>query len=49
VAAEQVTVIGWNNDVPEGTTIGEGATVYPHLVAEQWPDTKNVEAGEVLK
>jgi glucose-1-phosphate adenylyltransferase len=49
VSAERVTVIGWNNEVPDGTTIAEGATVYPHLVADQWPDTKNVEAGEVLK
>lgn len=47
--AEQVTVIGWNNHVPDGTRIGEGATVYPHLSAEQWSSAKNVEAGEVLK
>ncbi len=47
--AEQVTVIGWNNHVPDGIIIGEGATVYPHLSAEKWASTKNVEAGEVLR
>ncbi len=45
--ADQVTLIGWNNQVPDGTIIGEGATIYPHLTAEQW--MKHVEAGEVLK
>lgn len=45
--AERVTLIGWNNRVPDGTIIGEGATIYPHLTFEQW--VKEVKAGEVLK
>ncbi len=47
--AELVTVIGWNNHVPAGTVIGEGATVYPNISVEQWLEAKRVEAGEVLK
>ena len=45
--AERVTLIGWNNRVPDGTIIGEGATIYPHLTFEQW--VKEVKPGEVLK
>jgi glucose-1-phosphate adenylyltransferase len=47
--AELVTVIGWNNHVPDKTCIGEGATIYPNITSEQWLKVKNVEAGEVLK
>lgn len=43
----EVTVIGWNNWVPDKTIIGEGATVYPHLTGPSWPD--HVKAGEVLR
>ncbi|MBU0944163.1 MAG: glucose-1-phosphate adenylyltransferase [Proteobacteria bacterium] len=45
--ADQVTLIGWNNKIPDGTIIGEGATVYPNLTPEQW--INRVEAGGVLK
>jgi glucose-1-phosphate adenylyltransferase len=45
--AAKVTVIGWNNSVPDGVHIGEGATVYPNLHVEQWP--QEVKPGEVLK
>lgn len=45
----KVTVIGWDNHVPDGVGIGEGATIYPHLKQEQWPENKKVENGEVLK
>ncbi|MBU1139327.1 MAG: glucose-1-phosphate adenylyltransferase [Proteobacteria bacterium] len=45
--ADRVSLIGWNNRVPDGTIIGEGATIYPNLTAEQW--TKYIKAGEVLK
>lgn len=42
-----VTVIGWANSIPEKTRIGKGCTVYPHLMANQWPSV--VESGEVLR
>ena len=42
-----VTVIGWNNNIPENTVIGEGATIYPQLAAAQW--TAKVAAGEVVR
>ena len=45
--AGAVTVIGWNNQVPAHTVIGAGATIDPHLPAEQWK--KNVAAGEVVR
>lgn len=44
-----VTVIGWDNHVPQGMVIEEGATVYPHLEQNQWPQNNVVRAGEVLK
>lgn len=47
--AKSVTLIGWNNHVPDHTCIGEGAIVYPNITADQWSETGNVEAGEVLK
>ena len=43
----EVTVIGWNNKVPDGTYIGEGATVYPNLADKAWPLRLN--AGEVVR
>lgn len=46
-AASDVTVLGWNNKIPEGTSIGMGATVYPQIGNEKWPE--HVAAGEVLK
>ncbi|MEN8199745.1 MAG: glucose-1-phosphate adenylyltransferase family protein [Thermodesulfobacteriota bacterium] len=48
-AAEKVAVIGWNNHIPDGTTIGEGVTVYPHLSQEQWAENKEIATGEVLR
>ncbi len=41
-----VTVIGWNNKIPAHTVIGEGATIDPHLPAEQWK--AYVAPGEVM-
>ncbi|MDK9709295.1 MAG: sugar phosphate nucleotidyltransferase [Desulforhopalus sp.] len=43
----EVTVIGWKNEVPDNTVIGEGATIYPDLGQTNWPDC--VKAGEVLR
>jgi len=45
----KVTVIGWDNHVPEGMIIEEGATIYPSFDQKKWPQNKVVAAGEVLK
>ena len=42
-----VTVLGANNQIPEKTHIGVGATVYPEISDKRWPE--RVDAGEVLK
>ena len=42
-----VTVIGWNNAIPDNTVIGEGATIYPRLAGASWP--AQVKKGEVLR
>lgn len=43
----RVTVVGWNNQIPPGTVIGEGATIDPHLPAARWKE--KVAAGEVVR
>ena len=43
-----ITVIGWNNIVPEGMTIGRGCTVYPKLDAQKWTELI-LSDGEVLR
>lgn len=48
-SGDKVTVVGWDNHVPDGVEIGEGATIYPHLRRDKWPENKKVENGEVLK
>lgn len=35
--ADRVTVIGWNNAVPDGMIIGRGCTVAPGISEEKWP------------
>jgi glucose-1-phosphate adenylyltransferase len=45
--SKPVTVVGWNNSVPPGIHIGEGARIYPHLSRVAWPS--KVEAGEVVR
>lgn len=42
-----VTVIGWNNTIPENTTIGEGAVIHPNRTERVWPD--HVNSGEELQ
>jgi glucose-1-phosphate adenylyltransferase len=42
-----VTVLGWNNQIPPGTHIGEGATVYPQMESGRWP--LRISPGEVFK
>lgn len=42
-----VTMIGWNNKIPDKTAIGEGATIYPQIPHSNWP--VNLKPGEVLR
>jgi len=42
-----VTVFGWNNQIPGNMRIGAGATVCPEAASGAWPE--RVAAGEVLK
>lgn len=44
---KEVTVIGWNNHVPDQTRIEKGAIIYPNVNIGQWPST--VKYGEVLR
>ncbi len=32
-----ITVVGWNNRVPDGLTIGRGCTIHPRLAPDRWP------------
>ncbi len=43
----KVTVVGWNNQIPDGIRIEPGATIYPQLKDSKWPQC--VGAGEVLR
>lgn len=43
----EITVLGWNNQIPAGTRIEAGATIYPQIERGNW--LKYVKAGEVLK
>lgn len=36
--AGKVTVIGWNNQVPDGMVIGGGCTVAPGIAEDRWPE-----------
>ena len=47
-AAKRTTVIGWNNLIPEGITIGAGATLYPALSPEHLARPV-ILAGEVVR
>jgi glucose-1-phosphate adenylyltransferase len=33
-----VTVIGWNNHIPEDMVIGSGCTVAPGIAEDKWPE-----------
>lgn len=41
-----VTVVGWDNQVPQDTVIGEGAAISPNLDASIWKS--KIDAGETL-
>ncbi len=45
--SQKTTVIGWNNIIPTGTSIGSGSTVYPYLKKDQIPTLIN--PGEVVR
>jgi len=45
-AGSDVTVLGWNNQIPKETRIEEGATIYPQIERGGWPAL--IKAGEVL-
>lgn len=32
-----ISVIGWNNLIPDGMVIGSGCTVYPRISSDSWP------------
>jgi len=34
---EDITVIGWNNHIPEKMQVGRGSIIYPHLAMDRWP------------
>lgn len=46
--SSSVSVIGWNNSIPEGFSIGCGCTVAPRIPAEKWPE-RPLADGEELK
>ncbi len=45
---KNISVIGWNNQIPEGIEIGTGCTVFPKINPANWPE-KNLPAGESLQ
>ncbi len=44
----RVTVVGWNNSVPDGFQIGCGCSLRPHIAADQWPAAQRLADGEEL-
>ncbi|XOF33808.1 MAG: glucose-1-phosphate adenylyltransferase family protein [Candidatus Electrothrix sp. YB6] len=38
--AKRVTVVGWNNNVPDGMRIGCGCTVAPGIAPEKWSENR---------
>lgn len=43
----KITVVGWNNQIPENLSIGKGCTIRPRLDDNGWPSA-GVPDGEVL-
>lgn len=48
-AESRVSVIGWNNSIPEGFHIGCGCRVNPKIAADRWPASNRLEDGEDLQ
>jgi glucose-1-phosphate adenylyltransferase len=47
-APKRVTVIGWNNSIPEGFAIGCGCRVNPRIAVDRWPKNNRLADGEEL-
>ncbi|WP_028583904.1 glucose-1-phosphate adenylyltransferase family protein [Desulfogranum mediterraneum] len=47
-AREGVSVVGWNNTIPDGFQIGSGCTVAPRIADNRWPE-RAIRDGEELK
>lgn len=45
---EGITVVGWNNEIPDGYCIGRNCVVYPHLAVDRWA-VGSLADGEVLR
>lgn len=45
--AKEISVVGWNNQIPPQSVISEGATIWPELNGNSWK--KVIKAGEVLR
>ena len=46
-AANETTVIGWNNAIPAATVIGSGCTLNPNMPQRKIP--KIIQSGEVVR
>ena len=46
-ADQEVTVLGWNNQIPAGTVIGSDCTIYPHLQPEKFG--RVIKHGEIIR
>lgn len=44
---KEVTVVGWNNNLPEGMAVGSGCTLYPQLTPEKM--LTEIKNGEVVR
>lgn len=47
VDSKEVTVIGWNNFIPDGTVIGSDCTLYPTLGTEKL--LREIKTGEIVR
>ena len=47
VANKEVTVLGWNNFIPDNTVIGSDCTVYPTLSPEKF--SRKIKTGEMVR
>jgi glucose-1-phosphate adenylyltransferase len=47
VADKEVTVLGWNNYIPDGTVIGSDCTIYPALKPEKI--ARIIKTGEIVR
>lgn len=45
---DDISVIGWNNHIPQGITIGTNCTIFPKINPDNWPEDY-LQDGEVLQ